>query len=186
MLAEHHYESLAVWALRSRVWDYLVKPFKVDEFKKHFDFLIREKRQKDNKMMWLKLLPSNRIPNQASIIGKNKFNHGTCTAISYMEAHLHEKISAEDVSKQCGLTRYELSRAFKSEFSLTFRDFLLKLRMSRAAQMLVYTDASVTDISLSVGFGDVSNFGRKFHQVYGCSPGVYRRNKKLTLSQKHG
>jgi AraC-like DNA-binding protein len=46
--------------------------------------------------------------------------------------------------------------------------------------MLICTDASITDIALSVGFNDLSNFTRKFHQFYACSPGAYRRNKKLT------
>lgn len=180
MLAEQHYESLAIWALRSRVWDYLVKPFNTGVLARRIDMLVDEKSTDQNDLRWLRLLPSNRIPQQASIIGNSRYNHGTSTAVSYMEDHLHEKISADEVSRQCGLTRYELSRAFRSELSMTFRDFLLKLRMSRAARMLICTDASITDIALSVGFNDLSNFTRKFHQFYACSPGAYRRNKKLT------
>jgi len=182
MLAEQHYESLAIWALRSRVWDYLVKPFSPVMFRRHLDILVDHKKTRKNELMWLRQLPANRIPQQASIIGQTRYNYGTSAAISYMEAHLHEKITADDVSQQCGLTRYELSRAFKAELSVTFRYFLLKLRMLRAARMLRCTDASITDISLSVGFNDLSNFTRKFHQFYECSPGAYRRNRKLISS----
>lgn len=180
MLAEQHYESLAIWALRSRVWDYLVKPFNTSVLMQRIDMLVHQGDADNRDPMWLQLLPLNRIPQQASIIGKSRYSHGTSTAISYMEDHLHEKISADEVSRQCGLTRYELSRAFRSELSVTFRDFLLKLRMLRASRMLICTDASITDIALSVGFNDLSNFTRKFHQFHACSPGAYRRDKKLS------
>ncbi len=186
MLAEQHYESLAIWALRCRVWDYLLKPFDRNAFVQQLEMLVKDKNSEQEALNWMKLLPSNRIPNQALIIGNSKNDRGVCAAISYMEANLHRKLSAEEVSQQCGLTRYELSRAFKARFSLTFRDFLLKLRMSQAARMLNYTEASVTDISLSVGFNDVSNFTRRFHQFYSSSPSEYRRNGKAGQLKKSG
>ncbi len=177
MLTDQHYENLSIWALRCRVWNYLVKPLDINTFTQNLKNMLTKKNKINNEYMWLQLLPENRIPHEASIIGTTKSTFGTHTAINYMEKHLHEKVSANDVSQQCGLSRYELSRAFKSEYSLTFRDFLLKLRMTRAARMLRCTEASITEISLSVGFNDLSHFTRKFHLIYGDSPGIYRRIK---------
>lgn len=182
MLVEQHYERLTIWALRCRVWDYLIKPIDINQLNNKIETLGSQYLNNDD-TLWCNTIAVNKIPNEASIIGNSSKCYSTYTAISYMEEHLHEKISAEDVSRKCGLTRYELSRAFKSEHNMTFRDFLLHLRMTRAHEMLTHTDANITEISLSVGINDLSQFIRQFHKIYGCSPGNYRRKNK-TL-EKH-
>ncbi len=180
MLAEQHYEGLSIWALRCRVWDYLVKPHDLNELMRYLDQLANEIKPSQKNCDWLKLLPANKIPREASIIGTTKIGYGISAAIGYIEEHLHERISADEVSQQCGLTRYELSRAFKSEYNMTFRDFLLKLRMERAARMLCCTQASISEIALSVGFNDISHFTRRFRKYFGCSAKIYRRAKHVT------
>lgn len=178
MLAEQHYENLSIWALRCRVWDYLIKPVDHSVLLERIELLRSNKHSLAGVTDWQHLSPPNRIPLEASIIGTSRNSSATRRAVSYIEAHLHEKISATDVSQQCGLSRYELSRVFKSELNMTFQAFLIDMRMSRAERMLSCTSASVTDIAIAVGFNDLSHFARKFSQVYGSSPAAYRRQCK--------
>lgn len=179
MLAEQHYEGLSIWALRCRVWDYLIKPHHTDTLIERVEKIINEINDKWNDLAWMQLLSANTIPSQASIIGTTRISYNISAAVGYIEAHLHERISAEQVSSYCGLTRYELSRAFKSEYNLTFRDFILKMRMQRAAKMLSSTEATISEIALSIGFNDISHFTRQFRRYFGCSAKTYRSNQHL-------
>ena len=178
MLAEQHYEKLSVWALRCRVWDYLIKPFSMEELQQRLRNLVEQDVSRQGGDQWHRLLPVNRIPVEAAIEGVSRDCSATRKAVSYMESNLHEKITADAVSKHCGLNRYQLSRAFRAEFSTTFQEFLLDLRMERAVNMLCSTRASITEIAMNVGFNDLSHFTRKFHERYGKSPGVYRKEKR--------
>lgn len=178
MLSEQHYEGLSIWALRCRVWDYLVKPLDSEVLGSRLQLLINADVERFCDPAWAQLLPPNQIPREARIIGDKRADQSLHAAVAYMEDHLHEKITAEEVSRQCGLNRYELSRVFKSECGVTYRDYLLNLRVKRAERMLLHTHASIGDIALSVGFNDLSHFTRSFRRLTGCCPSVFRSRQQ--------
>ena len=67
------------------------------------------------------------------------------------------------------------SRAFKAQYGLTFRDYLLRFRIGRACELLRQGVHSATDVGLAVGFEDPSHFARAFRRVLGICPSSYQR-----------
>lgn len=68
-----------------------------------------------------------------------------------------------------------LSRQIKRKTGKTFTQLVQQKRLSQAAFLLENTQRNVADISLAVGYENISYFHRLFERTYGCSPGAYRR-----------
>jgi AraC-like DNA-binding protein len=65
------------------------------------------------------------------------------------------------------LTRFEVSRKFSAAFEITFRAYLLQLRVTEGRRLLTEGRDPVTGVAHSVGFNDGSRFARMFRRVTG-------------------
>ncbi len=184
MLTEEHSENLAVWALRTRVWDYLVKPLAVEVLLERIRLLLPKQGIENHSRERVNFMPTPPIPMESRFRNNRCFTECSLIACAYIDNHLHEKISAETVAQLCGLSRCEFSRAFKREHGLTFRDYVIELRIRRAARMLSQTSSSITDIAFSLGFRDLSHFARLFRRVMGCVPREYGRYNPQFIATK--
>ena len=72
------------------------------------------------------------------------------------------------------LSPYHLLGTFQSLTGTTPHQFLLRLRLRRAALRLWAGKARIVDIALESGFNDVTNFNRTFRAEFGVSPRAYR------------
>lgn len=174
MLTEQHYENLAVWALRCRVWDYLIKPVTRDVLVERFKLLRMARDQNSGTRTRCNVMPLPPIPVEARLPSYVIDTRRTDTAGAYVENHLHEKVSEEVVARLCGMDRYEFSRVFKREHGITFREYLLNRRLERASEILSQTDVAITDVAFTVGFQDLSHFAHVFRRYMGCTPSQYR------------
>lgn len=105
----------------------------------------------------------------------------------YIDAHYTEKILLSDIARQENLDLYYLSHFFKDSFGITFRNYISKIRCEHARRLVLLTDYSLLDISISCGFSDSKYFNRAFAAQYGCSPKEYRknfRNSRIEQQQK--
>ncbi|MFB5675965.1 helix-turn-helix domain-containing protein [Paenibacillus terreus] len=102
--------------------------------------------------------------------------------LRYMETHYAEGITVSDVARFIGMHRSHFSSSFKRCTGKSPREFLIKLRMERAVEMLQSRSLSITEISLSLGYTDLYTFSRAFCTYYGISPTYYRRQ---LLSQRN-
>ncbi|MBU5673560.1 AraC family transcriptional regulator [Paenibacillus brevis] len=100
----------------------------------------------------------------------------------YMQSHYTEGITVADLAEFIGMHRSHLSSRFKRSTGMSPREFLIKLRMERAGEMLLNRSLSITDISLSLGYTDLYTFSRAFGTYYGVSPTAYRND---LLSQRN-
>lgn len=73
-----------------------------------------------------------------------------------------------------GYSPEHLSRTFHSETGISYRLYCDRLRMRRAASLL-NGPSSMSEIAEQLGYSDASSFIRAFRQMYGITPGVYRR-----------
>lgn len=73
-----------------------------------------------------------------------------------------------------GLTLAHLSRLFKKQLGIGFREYSINLRLDRAAASLRLTKDSIADIMLENAFGNSAVFYRKFRERFGRSPAEYR------------
>lgn len=95
-------------------------------------------------------------------------------AIEYMENHYHESISMEDVASAINCSRSRLFQAFKSSTGQTPNDFLQRLRVARAAELLKTSDMRLIDIALECGFATSQYFSFVFSKYYDLPPKHFR------------
>jgi AraC family transcriptional regulator len=81
------------------------------------------------------------------------------------------------MAEEARLSPYHFLRTFEVVAGLTPHQYVMRMRLRRAAVRLVQAQASVLDIAFDCGFGDVSNFNRSFRAEFGMSPRAFRRGK---------
>lgn len=90
--------------------------------------------------------------------------------IDYIEAHLTEDLSLNELALAAGLSKFHFSRLFKEAVGLTPHKYLLKRRVEHAAQALQRRTMTISEASYLFGFTDQSHFTRVFKQVKGMTP----------------
>ena len=93
---------------------------------------------------------------------------------NYIQHHLSEPITAEEIAKELYLSRPYLSRKFIEEAGESLTDFILKEKTEEAKRLLRYSDKTLTAISNYLGFSSQSHFSRVFKKYALCTPGEYR------------
>ena len=83
-------------------------------------------------------------------------------------------LKVEYVAMACGMNRSSFSRQFKHVLGLSFSQFSLRYRLSRAAEALITTDSPAKAVSAEWGFVDLSHLHRVFSAHYHCTPTEYR------------
>jgi len=84
-------------------------------------------------------------------------------------------LSAGDMAAELGMSESRFSRFFRRATGNTFTDFVNRIRVNRACQLLMETDRLVTHICYEVGFNNVANFNRRFLEIKGMTPTEFRR-----------
>jgi AraC family transcriptional regulator len=96
-------------------------------------------------------------------------------AALWLEQHAHEAISLDDVAAQAERSPFHFLRLFSRVLGVSPHQYLVRVRLARAAVLLAERERSVTDVAYAVGFGDLSNFVRTFRRAAGVSPTGFRR-----------
>lgn len=90
-------------------------------------------------------------------------------------------LSAETIADYVGLNKVYLSRIFKQKTGFSYIDFLSRLRMEKAVQLLHDTNLTVKEVVERVGYLDESSFRKKFRTVYGITLSEFRAQKKESV-----
>lgn len=90
----------------------------------------------------------------------------------FMDAHLDQKITLDELAGLVDLSPYYFLRMFKAATGMPPHAYLCRLRVEEAKKLLARGDA-VCDAAQSAGFYDQSHFIRSFKAAYGISPGEY-------------
>ena len=175
MVTEQHSEALAVWALRARVWNYFSKPTPVDALLESVGMLQRLLMSGEQDLSRPQVLPPPPIPEEARFRENSPPAPDLSAALDYIDNNLNGKILQREVARRCGMNSYQLSRAFKKRFGITFQEYVLKRRIERAKTLLRNRSATITDVCWAVGFKDPSYFCRTFRRYAGHSPSEFRR-----------
>ena len=93
---------------------------------------------------------------------------------NYVQHHLSEAITTENIAKELYLSRPHLSSKFKEETGMTLTDFILKEKTEEAKRLLRYTDKTATIIGSYLGFSSQGHFSKVFKKYTGQTPGEYR------------
>lgn len=96
--------------------------------------------------------------------------------VEYLSAHCTEHLRLADVAAQFGMSPQYFCSFFKENLGRTLVQHVNFLRIERASRLLRETDLAILEISLNVGFDNVSYFIKRFREVYGCTPTSYRKS----------
>lgn len=92
-----------------------------------------------------------------------------------IEENYAQDISLKTLSEKYFLNSAYLGQLFKKKFGTSFKNYLISLRMEKAAQMLLQTDNKVYEIANQVGYRDIDYFIDRFVKIKGCTPTKFRR-----------
>ncbi len=110
-------------------------------------------------------------------ITSQKNNPAIQKVCDYVDAHLQEDISLEQMADYVNVSSFYLSKLFKEEKGVTFINFISDKRLEKARQMLAETELSIKEITAEIGYNDQNYFSRIFKNKYGVSPKEYRKVK---------
>lgn len=107
-----------------------------------------------------------------------KTNDIVATARQYIDENYSKDVSLDDISRQMNLSPYYFSKLFKEKTGENFVEFLTRVRIDRAKEMLGSPDRSMKEICQEVGYSDPNYFSRIFKKVVGVPPTEYRESVK--------
>ncbi len=105
-------------------------------------------------------------------------------AISYIETHYQDPISVQDISDYLSLNRSYLTELFLKTVHLSPQQFLIKVRITKAEELLRHTELPIKTIAYSCGYSNEFSFSKAFKKVVKDSPGHFRkveREKRNTI-----
>ena len=171
MLTVQHSEALAIWAFRTKVWDYLVKPIVKRDAERCLVALTRALEQRNQQPQRGLTTHPEKIPDEVAFLPKSE-EHSLAPALWYIEQNFRSRVRSEDLAARCDLSPFRFSRLFKETFGITFRDYLISFRLREAYRLLENPRVTVADVSFAVGFNDPSYFARIFKQRVGIAPSL--------------
>ena len=92
----------------------------------------------------------------------------------YLDQHFPERIILDQLSRDFFINKYYLTRVFKKQYGQSITAYLQNVRITKAKQLLRFSDKSVEEIGLECGLGQLHYFSRVFKEVEGVPPSVYR------------
>ncbi|KOP80202.1 transcriptional regulator [Lysinibacillus sp. FJAT-14745] len=104
--------------------------------------------------------------------------------INWVESHLHEQISADDIDAVSGLSRYHFHRVFQTSVGMSVTEYIRMRRLANAASILLHTNERIIDIAFYYQFESQESFTRAFKKLYGLPPGQYRKVMRAMRKNK--
>jgi AraC-like DNA-binding protein len=183
LVTEARSVSLALWALRARVWDYFLKPLDVREFDASIQRILDSSAGTSGQAQ--AGLPPMLSEADGAGAGQNgpsvregglskRAELAVYRAIRYIEGNFAEEITQSALAGDIAMSPAHFSRVFHRVTGMTFSTYLNTTRVRVAMRLLKDHSLSITSLCYEVGFHDPSHFCRTFRRMVGVSPSAYR------------
>ncbi|KQO08459.1 AraC family transcriptional regulator [Paenibacillus sp. Leaf72] len=106
-------------------------------------------------------------------------------ASRYLDEHYGEAVTLALLSELLHCSPRQLQRLFKVRYQAGPIDYLIQVRMQKARELLLGTDASLKDIAAAVGYPDSYYFSRIFKKHVGSSPSSFKRAREQVEGSRH-
>ncbi|CQR57403.1 response regulator transcription factor [Paenibacillus riograndensis] len=172
-------ESVKSWLLKM-VMELELKYIVMQNFVNNFNSerhqrSIREFETLDQLMEWLEEFLKDKILMLRSI-WKQNVRKEVAEAKRYVMNHIGEKVGMDEMARRLGLNPTHFSRLFKVETGLTFIEYVTKLKMERAQDLLNQTNSTIVEIAEQLAYDNVSYFIKLFRNFSGMTPVEYRKS----------
>lgn len=153
-------------AIRYGVFDYLLKPTTYNDLDTLFNKLKLHYKNKKYK------LTGNDLTDNVDY----HYTHLVDTIKTYIKENYHSDISLEDVAKHVSMNSAYLSRFFKQQTGCNFIDYLSKVRINQAKELLQDNTIKVYEVCNMVGYKNTRHFYKIFKQIVGLTPSEFRNS----------
>lgn len=99
----------------------------------------------------------------------------TFRLVAYMMEHFQEPLTLEVLAREMHVNKYYLSHIFSNRLQMDFRQYLNRIRIGYAMQLIESSGQSLTEIWMEAGFNSQRSFNRIFHDVTQMTPMEYRK-----------
>lgn len=104
--------------------------------------------------------------------------------ITYLRNTTIETITVEELETVSNFSYRNLQRIFKARFHESIGTYLTRIKIERAAKLLLFSNDTIKNIAYQVGYSDLQALSKAFKKYSGISPKQYREQKKNLLSVK--
>ena len=94
----------------------------------------------------------------------------------YIEKHLEQDLSLDRIAMDLNYSKFYIARAFAEKTGTSIYKYIQGRRLTLAAKELVETKKPIIDIAYEAHYNSQQAFTLAFHQLYQCTPQVYRKN----------
>ena len=105
----------------------------------------------------------------------DKYSPSIQKVLEYINLHLGDHISNEDLSANANMSISHLAKVFKKETGVTMTEYIALLRCKKAANLLKKTNLPIQEISSYVGYSDNNYFVKVFKKNYDMTPTEFRK-----------
>lgn len=126
-------------------------------------------------MEWLEEFLKDKIL-MLSSMWKQNVRKEIAEAKRYVMNHISEKAGMEEMAKRLGLNPTHFSRLFRLETGLTFIEYVTRVKMEHARDLLNQTNLTIVEIAEQLGYDNVSYFIKLFRNFSGMTPAEFRKS----------
>ena len=102
-------------------------------------------------------------------------------AKQYIVENCAGDVSLERVAREVGFSSFYLSKLFKKEEGINYKDFVISVRMEKAKQLILEGRLNVSEVAVAVGYNNNTYFGKAFKNYFNITAKdmrLYRRSKE--------
>lgn len=114
------------------------------------------------------------VSNQLLVRNANAEPPAITRAKQFIKEHQADEISLGDVAKAVNTSTFYFCKMFKKATGLNFTDYLSRVRVEKARNLLLNPNLRISEIAFASGFQSLSHFNRVFRRIAGESPTRYR------------
>ena len=96
-------------------------------------------------------------------------------ALQFAQNHPDASLKVADLAARAGLSVFQFDQRIRAMFGLSAGQYLTRLRIERASELLRRSAEAISEIALDCGYADQTSFARQFRKTVGVSPGQYRK-----------
>ncbi|MGO3346590.1 MAG: helix-turn-helix domain-containing protein [Marinomonas sp.] len=111
---------------------------------------------------------------QIDLKSNEALQHKINTVVDYVSQNYNQDINLSSAASLINMSDSHFSRFFRKATGNRFIEFVNRVRISRACNLLTETDQQIANICFQVGFNNVANFNRRFHELKGITPRDFR------------
>jgi len=169
--------ELALWAIKVRVWDLVHTPLdehRRQELLERLNALLNQLRRPNEARKAIVSSDTVTLPSLQQLDKRGLTRLQPALAIIRTGFNLH--VSESELAQSCAMSVHHFSRTFSKLMGSPLQEYIVRIRLEAAANMLLTSSQPISTIALDVGFNDASYFSRAFRKYYQISPTEFRAN----------